>query len=253
MHAVTLEFVSAQYADPLEAGGEGPAMTVVPAGSFEQACGDDAACPSGDPGRRVVFASPFALSVHEVTFREFDRFTAATGRPQPADGGWGRGRRPVINVSWRDATAYAAWLSAQTGNAYRLPTEAEWEYAARAGTTTAYPWGDAAGSGRANCDGCGPRSSGRTLPAGSFDPNAWGLHDMHGNVWEWVSDCWSPRTGEAPSAADCTRRVLRGGSWFNAPAFARSASRLSGNPEVRGTIAGFRVASDVVAEPAAAR
>ena len=259
VHPVSLEFVSAQYADPLDAGGEGPAMAVVPAGSFEAACGDEAACPPpGDPGRQVVFAAPFALSIHEVTFRDYERFADATERPRPADGGWGRGRRPVINVSWRDATAYAAWLSAQTGRPYRLPTEAEWEYAARAGTTTAYPWGDAAGSGRANCDGCGPRSPGRTLPAGSFDANAWGLHDMHGNVWEWVGDCWSPRTAGAASAAppparaDC-RRVLRGGSWFNAPAFARSASRLSGDADVLGTIAGFRVASDLVAQPAARR
>ena len=150
----------------------------------------------------------------------------------------GRGRRPVINVSWRDAAAYAEWLSEQTGRAYRLPTESEWEYAARAGTATAYHWGDVADGGRANCDGCG-----------SFDANAWGLQDMHGNVWEWVQDCWNdrpagtPSGGAAPVGEGCDRNVLRGGSWFNSAAFARSASRLSGNPDVRGTIAGFRVAA----------
>lgn len=248
-HAVTLEFVSAQYADPLRVGGSGPTMTIVPAGTFSLGCGSGPACAtSGDSLSPVTFQAPFALSKHEVTFEEFDRFATATGRTRPGDGGWGRGQRPVINVSWRDATAYATWLTEQTGREYRLATEAEWEYAARADTATAYHWGDAAGTGQANCDGCGGRATGRTLPAGSFDANAWGLHDMHGNVWEWVQDCWNDRPAAAPSNAapvpgDCDRRVLRGGSWFNAASFARSASRLSGNPDVRGTIAGFRVAA----------
>ena len=249
VHTVSLQFTSAEYADPLAVGGDGPTMTVVPAGSFELGCGADPACPEAEnPVQPVTFEAPFALSKYEATFEDYDRFAVATGRLRPPDAGWGRGRRPAINVTWHDATAYAEWLSEQTGRPYRLPTEAEWEYAARADTATAYHWGDAADSGGANCDGCDRRSPGRTLPVGFFDANAWGLHDMHGNVWEWVEDCWSashvgrPSSGAARTGGDCGRRVLRGGSWFNAASFARSASRLSGNPDVRGTIAGFRLA-----------
>ena len=192
----------------------------------------------------------FALSKHEVTFEEYDRFAAATGRSLPDDEGWGRGRRPVINVSWNDAAAYAAWLSDQTGERYRLPSEAEWEYAARAGTTTAYGWGNEIGYGRAHCDGCGGRRDGeQTVPAGSFDPNTWGLHDMAGNVWEWVEDCWhdnyagAPRDGTAwTRGGDCRRRVLRGGSWINYPVNLRSANRVGLAAGLRLVSAGFRVA-----------
>ncbi|MCY4012711.1 MAG: SUMF1/EgtB/PvdO family nonheme iron enzyme [Gammaproteobacteria bacterium] len=225
-------------------------MAVVPAGSFDLGCGSDPACAAaGDTPQSVNFAAPFALSMHEVTFDEFDRFATATERTRPDDAGWGRGRRPVINVSWHDASAYAGWLSEQTGRDYRLPTEAEWEYAARGDTATAYHWGDVAGSGQANCGDCGGRAAGRTLPAGSFAANAWGLHDMHGNVWEWVQDCWNARPAVSPpdnattTREDCDRRVLRGGSWLNSAEYARSTSRLSGNADVRGTIAGFRVAT----------
>ena len=134
--------------------------------------------------------------------------------------GWGRGRRPVINVSWEDAVAYTKWLSGQTGERCRLPSEAEWEYAARAGSVTKYSWGNEIGSNQANCDVCGSQWDGKqTAPVGSFDPNGWGLHDLHGNVWEWVQDCWNgsyqgaPTNGSAWESGDCSRRVLRGGSW----------------------------------------
>lgn len=247
MHAVSLEFVSAEYADPLNSGGDGPVMTVIPAGSFRMGCVSGNACEAPElPVRAVTIATPFSMSKHEVTFDEFDRFARATGRERPDDSGWGRGRRPVISVSWEDASAYASWLSAETGKRYRLPTEAEWEYAARAGGETAYGWGESLGAGEANCNGCG-RSLDRTVPTGTFRANAWGLHDMHGNVWEWVEDCWNPSYTGAPvdgsawAQGDCQRRILRGGSWFNPSAFARSAARLSGNPTVRGNIAGFRV------------
>ena len=247
MHAVSLEFVSAEYADPLRSGGNGPEMTVVPAGSFRMGCALDDACrESEQPVRAVTIATPFSMSKHEVTFDHFDRFARETGRERPDDSGWGRGRRPAISVSWEDANDYASWLSAETGRVYRLPTEAEWEYAARAGSDTAYAWGEALATGEANCNGCG-RSLDRSVPTGSFRANEWGLHDMHGNVWEWVEDCWNPGYAGAPNdgsawtEGDCRRRVLRGGSWFNTSAFARSASRLSGNSTVRGNIAGFRV------------
>ena len=139
----------------------------------------------------------------------------------------------MINVSWEDATAYAEWQSAETGERYRLPSEAEWEYAARAGTTTAYSWGAEIGQNRANCNGCGSRwDDEQTAPAGSFAANAWGLHDMHGNVTEWVEDCWHDSYARAPAdgsawtrGGDCGRRVLRGGSWGNDPRILRSADR----------------------------
>ena len=247
MHGVSLEFVTAEYADPLRSGDDGPVMTVIPAGTFRMGCVSGNACQGSEqPVRAVTIASPFSMSKHEVSFEDFDRFSRATGRERPDDSGWGRGRRPVIGVSWVDANDYASWLSAETGRRYRLPTEAEWEYAARAGGDTAYGWGEALATGEANCSGCG-RSLDRTVPTGSFRANAWGLHDMHGNVWEWVEDCWNPDYDGAPldgsawAQGDCARRILRGGSWFNPPAMARSATRLSGNSSVRGNIAGFRV------------
>ena len=170
----------------------------------------------------------FALGVYEVTFEEYDRFARAKRRDRPNDRGWGRGRRPVMNVSWEDATAYAAWLSEETGEEYRLPSESEWEYAARAGSTTRYTWGDDIGRNRANCAGCGGRwdEANRTAPAGSFAANAWGVHDMHGNVWEWVDG----------------RRVVRGGSWGNDPRALRSANRNGTRAGVRTSYIGFRVA-----------
>ena len=248
MYAVSLEFVSYEYADPLSSGGNGPEMAVIPAGSFRMGCLAANACAESErPARTVTIARPFSMSKHEVTFDDFDRFVRATGRERPDDTGWGRGRRPVINVSWEDANDYASWLATETGRHYRLPTEAEWEYAARAGADTAYAWGETLATGEANCTGCGRRSLDRSVPTGSFRANAWGLHDMHGNVWEWVEDCWNesydgaPVDGSAWTQGDCGRRTLRGGSWFNSSAFARSAARLNGNATVRGNIAGFRV------------
>ena len=228
-----------------------PEMVVVPAGSFRMGCvsGQDYCYDDEFPVHEVRVAS-FALGRYEVLFEEYDRFVAATGRESPGDRGWGRGGRPVINVSWEDATAYAEWLSAKTGERYRLPSESEWEYAARAGTTTAYSWGPDIGQNRANCRGCGSRWDGeQTAPAGSFAANAWGLHDMHGNLWEWVEDCWHDSYARAPADSSawthgghCGRRVLRGGSWYNDPRDLRSAYRLWYGVEVRLGRVGFRLA-----------
>ena len=216
-----------------------PEMVVIPSGSFKMGCVSGIDCGESEKPVHAVSIDSFALSKYEVTFEEYDAFTNATRRERADDEGWGRGRRPVINVSWYDAMAYAEWLSEQTRDRYRLPSEAEWEYAARAGSTTKYSWGNEIGRNRANCDGCGSVWGGeRSALVGSFSANGWGLHDMHGNVWEWGLDCWNenyegaPIDGFAWLSGDCDKRVLRGGSWFNGPGNLRSARRF-GRPLMR--------------------
>ena len=231
-----------------------PEMIVIPAGSFTMGS------PATEKGRynnegpqhKVTIAKPFAVSKYEVTFADWDACVSVGGCPQEGragDAGWGRGTQPVIYVSWDDAQAYVAWLSRMTGKAYRLLTEAEWEYAARGGTQTAYSWGDEVGNGNANCNGCGSQwDNKRSAPVGSFAPNAFGLHDMHGNVWEWVEDCFHNNYSGAPTdgapwteGADCSRRVVRGGSWGNDPQGLRSALRSWNTTDVRNFVLGFRV------------
>ena len=228
-----------------------PEMVVIPAGTFRMGCVSGHYCDFDEhPVHSVRLSRPFALSKHEVTFDEYDRFAAATGRDRLFDAGWGRGRRPVVIVSWNDAQEYVAWLTSETGARYRLPSEAEWEYAARAGTTTAYSWGNDLGNNRANCDGCGSQwDNEMTAPVGSFGTNAWGLHDMHGNVREWVEDCWHDSYAGAPAdgsawtvGGDCSRRVLRGGSWFDIPWYLRAALRSGYFAGGRLDVLGFRVA-----------
>ena len=231
--------------------GEPLAMVVIPAGRFRMGCLSDDGCYGAEkPVREVVIAS-FALSKHEVTFAQWDACVSGggCGGHRPDDGDWGRADRPVMNVSWEDAQSYVSWLSRETGEAYRLPTEAEWEYAARAGTTTQYSWGNEIGENRANCDGCGSRwDDSETAPVGSFPANAWGLHDMHGNVFEWVQDCWNgsyagaPVDGSAWMSGECSRRVLRGGSWGIIPRVLRSAYRDRDSTTFRYINFGFRVA-----------
>ena len=240
--------VGAMFRDALKGGGEGPEMVVLPTGRFRMGspAGEVGLYSDEGPVHTVTISRPIAMGRYPVTFEDYDRYVSAMGveRPvdkdrgflktlfgkkperskgseQPDDEGWGRGRRPVINVNWHDAKAYAAWLSEQTGKRYRLPSESEWEYAARSGTETAYSWGDEIGVNRANCDGSGSEwSDKQTSPVGSFEPNAFGLYDMHGNVWEWVEDCWhdnyegAPSDGSAwTSGGNSNRAVVRGGSW----------------------------------------
>ena len=234
---------------------ECPELVVVPAGAFVMGSPPDEEGRDGDEGpeRRVTIEKPFAVGVHEVTFAEWDACLAQGGckRHRPRDKGWGRGDRPVIFVSWKDAQAYAGWLSRRTGEDYRLLTESEWEYVARAGkrTRTRYAWGDEIGSGRANCKGCGSDwDSTKTAPVGKFSPNAFGVHDMHGNVAEWVEDCGSPgyatapKDGTAVDRANCKKRMLRGGHWLDKPRYLRSANRSRSDPEKRVHGHGFRVA-----------
>ena len=232
---------------------ECPEMVVVPAGSFRMGSpeSEEGRHDSEGPMRRVTISEPFAVGKYEVTFSEWDACVSAggCGDYRPDDKDWGRGNRPVIHVSWKDAQAYVAWLSEKTGKKYRLLSESEWEYAARAGTTTRYSWGDSVGRNRANCDGCGSSWDNRqTAPVGSFGANGFGLHDMHGNVWEWVEDCYNgsyagaPSDGSAWESGNCVRRVLRGGSWDYGPWSLRSAFRGWGDSGYRDGSDGFRVA-----------
>jgi formylglycine-generating enzyme required for sulfatase activity len=198
-----------------------PEMVMVPSGRFMMGSPVSAGVSDATPLHDVAFARSFAVGKYEVTFDEWDACVEAGGcKSRPEDRGWGRGKRPVIDVNWANARAYVAWLSQKTGHQYRLLSEAEWEYAARGGTTTRYPWGDDPGVNRANFNGSGSKWSGKqTAPVGSFEASAFGLHDMIGNVGEWVQDCWNdtytgaPTDGRAWDAGNCGRRVVRGGSW----------------------------------------
>ncbi|MDE2977987.1 MAG: formylglycine-generating enzyme family protein [Acidobacteriota bacterium] len=239
------------FRDSLRSGGSGPELVVIPAGSFRMGCVSGVDCRGDEtPVHEVTIPRPFAVSKYEVTFAEWDACVSAGGcSHRPGDRGWGRGRRPVIHVSWQDAQEHVRWLSEQTGGEYRLLSESEWEYAARAGSSTAYSWGNEIGSGRANCVGCGSEWDNlQTAPAGSFSGNAFGLHGMHGNVGEWVEDCWNgnydgaPSNGTAWQSGDCSRRVLRGGSWGLTRGYLRSANRGGYFSGTRNGRVGFRVA-----------
>ena len=229
-----------------------PEMVVVPAGEFMMGSPADERDHYGneDPLHRVTIARPLAVSKFEVTFEQWDACVAVGTCAHVPDSNMGRGTQPVINVTWDHVQQYVAWFSKMTGRPYRLLSEAEWEYAARAGTTTAYSWGDEIGKNNANCNGCGSEwDSRRTAPVGSFAPNQFGLYDMHGNVWEWVEDCLhtnyegAPKDGSAWIAqGDCNNRVIRGGSWIGYPVGLRSALRFWFSADDHGTDLGFRVA-----------
>ena len=217
------------FSDTLSSGDPGPEMVVVPAGTFRMGCLSSEGCSEYElPVREVTIEQPFAVSKYVVTLAEFNRF--ARGRAGEGYKFEGPGESPASWVSWTDARAYAEWLSRETGEKYRLLSEAEWEYVTRAGSTTPYPWGDELGSNRANCWACGDEFQ-FTAPVGRFPPNAWGLHDAVGNGWEWVEDCWNdthegaPSDASARSEGDCSYHVIRGGSWRDGPRELRSAFR----------------------------
>ncbi|WP_295386036.1 formylglycine-generating enzyme family protein [uncultured Thiodictyon sp.] len=230
-------------------------MVAIPPGSFLMGApdSDQDAAANEKPRHRVLIARPFAMGRYPVTCDEYDLFCADTGRERPDDRGWGRERRPAIGVSWDDAVAYCLWLSQQTGRPFRLPTEAEWEYAARAGADTRYWWGNAIGQGNANCAGGGSRWDNRqTAPVGSFSPNPFGLYDTAGNVWEWVQDGWHDSYVGAPAdgsewhdACVGVGRVLRGGSWNSYPWGIRVSNRLRRDPDFRSVYLGLRLAQDL--------
>ncbi len=246
-----------------------PEMVVVPPGSFMMGS------PSSEPGRgedegpqhQVAIDYTFAVGVFEIALDEWDACVNAggCGDHEPGDEGWGRGRRPVINVSWEDAWLYADWLTEQTGREYRLLSEAEWEYVARAGTRTARYWGetaheqcryangyDAVGHAEISLDiwepvGCRDMQA-RTGPVGSYRPNPFGLYDVLGNVGEWVDDCANstyenvPTDGSPRYSGECSSRVVRGGTWINPPRNLRSALRLMRSADFRASVFGFRLA-----------
>ncbi|HET6521044.1 MAG TPA: SUMF1/EgtB/PvdO family nonheme iron enzyme, partial [Geminicoccaceae bacterium] len=229
-----------------------PALVRLPASTFVM--GSGRGDPSERPPHRVSLSRAFAIGKHEVTTAEWNACVEAGGCRYDPDIPGLTDASPVSNVSWQDAQDYVTWLSATTGRRYRLPTEAEWEYAARGGTATSYWWGDDVGQGNANCADCGG-SWDRAAPAavGSFRPNPFGLGEMNGGVAEWVADCWfashegAPGDGSAREgpAGSCTKRVLRGGSWRNDRSYLTSASRLSYDANVRYYTNGFRVARDL--------
>jgi formylglycine-generating enzyme required for sulfatase activity len=229
-----------------------PEMVVVPAGEFMMGSSADERdhYDNEDPPHRVTIGRPLAVSKFEVTFEQWDACVAFGTCAHVPDSNMGRGTHPVINVNWHHAQQYVTWFSEMTGRSYRLLSEAEWEYAARVGTTTAYSWGDELGKNKANCNGCGSEwDSQRTAPVGSFAPNEFGLYDMQGNVWEWVEDCLHPNYEGAPNdgsawtgQGDCNNRVIRGGSWIAYPVGLRSAVRFWFSADDHGVDVGFRVA-----------
>jgi len=249
---------------------------VVPGGSFGMGTPENAEDNSGDEGPQhdVTIPSAFAVGKYEVTFDEWNACVVAggCGGHRPDDRGWGRSNRPVIYMSWADAQSYVSWLAQKTRMRYRLLSESEWEYVARAGTTTHYSWGYGIGVNKANCVGCGSNwdlrwHDRKTAPVGSFAANDLGLYDMAGNVAEWTEDCWhggvadtvirigqteaatsgayvrAPLAGEVwRSGGNCNLRVLRGGSWSNLPWLLRSSSRNKSPKDIRLKYNGFRVA-----------
>jgi formylglycine-generating enzyme required for sulfatase activity len=226
-----------------------PELVIVPSGEFDMGSN---ANPTEQPVHQVSIRKYFAIGRREVTFAKWDRCVAASGcKFSPPDQGWGRGDRPVTNVSWDDAEEFVVWLSKTAGKTYRLPTEAEWEYAARGGSTTPYWWGKDVGTGHARCTECGGSESGSTVPVGSFRPNAFGLYDTAGNAAEWVEDCWNlsyrgaPNDGSAWTSGDCSLRVLRGGSFGDKAIAVRSSARFRYDEDVRYYANGFRVARDL--------
>ena len=239
-----------------------PDLVVLPSGEFMMGSPESERGRGRDEGpQRKVAVQSFAMGKFEVTFAQWDACAAEGGcKHKPHDETWGRGQRPAINVSWHDARQFVAWLSGKTGKAYRLPTEAEWEYAARAITDASAPHppfstGSTINYKQANYDANFTYGDGKmglfrqkTIEVGRFPKNAFGLHDMHGNVWEWVQDCYkdsyhgAPTDGSAVAQPGCGLRILRGGSWNYFPQLLRSAYRYATAPDIRLDIVGFRVA-----------
>ncbi len=242
-------------------------MVIVPAGRFLMGSPEYEPGRSSDEGPQhwVRIPKAFAVGKYAVTFAEWDAYVADAGwlgaaRPKAGDGGWGRAVRPVVDVSWDDAQAFANWLSEKTQKPYRLLSEAEFEWAARAGTVTPFWWGSTIAPDQANYDGraepyVGGGSKGEfrqmTVPVNAFEPNPWGLYQVHGNAATWTQDCWkdsyadTPTDGSGEAAGECARRIFRGGSWSSLPKHLRAAQRGWSFPDSRRYEIGFRVARTI--------
>lgn len=238
--------IGVQFSDELRSGGAGPAMVVIPAGRFVL---------GGLPVSKglqglVKIEYRLAFAVTEITRGQYRYFLTATQSGNLHKLPKGGDDLPVTNVSWDDAEAYVSWLSRETGHYYRLPSASEWEYAARAGTTTTYSWGDAVGENMANCLNCKSTFLGKPAPVGSFPANAWGLRDMHGNVWEWTKDCIDPNSAPPANGApqlfgNCESRELRGGSAESDAWSVRGDARAFAQRKMRDDDVGFRVVMDI--------
>lgn len=250
--------------DKLSTGKLGPEMQVIPSGRSILGDATGVGQKNEQPTYEVVIKKPFALGKYEVTFDEYDYFCEVTGKTKPQDQGWGRGRRPVIEIAWAEAQAYVEWLSKQTGQHYFLPSEAQWEYAARAWTKTNYWWGDEPGDKNAQCGDCAeihrcsdckdvPLIDEGTVAVGSFKPNPFGLYDVHGNVMEWTADCGNDRNlpqtskGFPRSTGDCSRHIMKDGSWWNNYRFIRASVRgyAVDGWDYKSKHVGFRVAREI--------
>jgi formylglycine-generating enzyme required for sulfatase activity len=225
-------------------------MIALPAGSFLMGSSTDD--PSEKPVHHVTIGAPFAIGKYEVTVEQWNACAAANACTKLTPESNANKAAPARDLSWDDAQQYVKWLTKVTGKPYRLPTEAEWEYAVRGGTTTAYWWGDQMRKGSANCKDCGdPWHKEGPETAGSFPPNPYGLHDMNGSVWEWTADCWhnsyqsAPADGRAWDSPGCDMRVIRGGSWREGGGYMLSATRFKYSAGVRQSQDGFRVVKDL--------
>ncbi len=227
-----------------------PEMVAIKPGSFLM--GDNKGDRSEKPAHRVTLSRPYAIGKYEVTVAQWQACVDAGGCQPATESVKTSDNAPIRDVSWGDAQDYVVWLSRTTGQTYRLPSEAEWEYAARAGTTTTYWWGDQMAPGKANCKECGGTSThDNPSDVGSLEANPFGIHDMNGNVWEWVEDCWhrnyegAPSNGSSWDDGDCSVRVIRSGSWRNDKTYVHSASRFKYDAYVRYVLNGFRVAKSL--------
>ncbi|WP_442856503.1 SUMF1/EgtB/PvdO family nonheme iron enzyme [Burkholderia sp. WSM2230] len=227
-----------------------PIMIALPAGSFSMGSNSDD--PSEKPVHHVTIGAPFAIGKYEVTVEQWNACVAANACPKLTPETNANKAAPARDLSWDDAQQYVQWLARTTGKPYRLPTEAEWEYAVRGGTTTAYWWGDQMRKGNANCKDCGePWHKEGPEAAGSFAANPYGLYDMNGSVWEWTADCWhnsyqsAPVDGRAWENPGCDMRVIRGGSWREGGGYMLSATRFKYSAGVRQSQDGLRVVKDL--------
>ena len=228
-----------------------PEMVIVPAGVFQMGNLSGNGLENENPPREVSIDSPFAVSISEITYAEWDACVKDEGCTHvPSDDNWGRCKRAVGYVSWLDANEFVEWISEKSGHRYRLLSEAEWEYMARAGTSKEYPWGDEFEKGKAVCLSCGVGSV-MTIEVSQLPPNGFGIYDTVGSQKEWVQDCWNndhesaPANSVARTDGDCNRRVVKGGSWYDTARFIRSASRAGPPIKSREDVIGFRVARDL--------